>query len=327
MYRENQSTDPVPKSKFSSWKIALRLLGTVLAIAMLLTIVDLKSICDSIAHSNRRFLLAAAFLSLLSVAVISLRLKLFLSVVKYPVSFRNCLTTTMCGLSLNLILPARGGDLLKLAYLPKRHESSWGTLAGAALLERFVDILALGLIGLIASLFLGLQNVTIIASLVVFVTILCLFLLPRLGSFPVIGKKIGNFPKIIQEASKKKRVLLACFFTSCLCWTTNSIIMGILVKAFDDSVATAHVFAATPPSILAGIVPVSLWGVGTRDGALAYYLQGVTAAENALSAGFFYTVLVYWLLGLIGLPSLLFAKRKRLDTTDNASEQNAPGSS
>ena len=103
--------------------------------------------------------------------------------------------------------------------------------------------------------------------------------------------------------------------------------MGFLIKAFDESVTATHVFAATPPSILAGIVPVSLWGVGTRDGALAYYLQGVTAAENALSAGFFYTVLVYWFLGLIGLPSLLFTKRKRLDITDESTEHNALGPS
>ena len=75
--------------------------------------------------------------------------------------------------------------------------------------------------------------------------------------------------------------------------------MCFLVKAFDDTVPSTHVFAATPPSILTGIIPVSLWGVGTRDAALAYYLQGITAPENALSAGFFYTVVVYWLLGLI----------------------------
>ena len=307
--------------------MAFRLLGTIAAIVVLLNIVDLGSICDSIAAANRRFLLAATFLCLLSVSLISFRLKLFLSVVHYPVTFRNCLRATMCGLSLNLILPARGGDLLKLAYLPKKYDSSWRLLAGAALLERCVDLLALGLIGLIASLFLGLQNVIITASLVVLVTISGLMLLPRLGSFPVIGKKIGNFLKIIQETSRKKRVLLAGFFTSCLCWTTNSIIMGFLVKAFDDSVTTTHVFAATPPSILAGIVPVSLWGVGTRDGALAYYLQGVTAAENVLSAGFLYTVLVYWLLGLIGLPSLLLAKRKGLEITDESTKHNALGPS
>jgi uncharacterized membrane protein YbhN (UPF0104 family) len=229
----------------------------------------------------------------------------------------------MCGLSLNLILPARGGDLLKLAYLPKNQEPSLGILASAALLERCFDILALGLIGLTASLLLGLQNAANTSGFVVVGTILVLLLLPRMGSFPIIGKKLGNFPKIIQETSRCKLKLLACFFTACLCWTNNSIIMGFLVKAFDDSVSSTHVFAATPPSIIAGIVPVSLWGVGTRDGSLAYFLQGVTEPENAVSAGFFYTVLVYWLLGLIGLPALFFAKRKTKDITDESPESNA----
>lgn len=305
----------------------MRVFGTISAIAILFQIVDLKSICHSIAHSDSRFLLAAGFLAFLSVAIISLRLKLFLSVVGYPVTFLNCLTATMCGLSLNLILPARGGDLLKLAYLPKNQEPSLGILASAALLERCFDILALGLIGLTASLLLGLQNAAIASGLVVFGTILGLLLLPRMGSLPIIGKKLGNFPKIIQQTSRCKLELLACFFIACLCWTTNSIIMGFLVKAFDNTVSITHAFSATPPSILVGIVPVSLWGVGTRDGALAYFLQGLTAPENAISAGFLYTAFVYWLLGLIGLPALFFAKRKTKDMTDQSPESNAPGPS
>ncbi len=228
----------------------------------------------------------------------------------------------MCGLSLNLFLPARGGDLLKLAYLPKNQKSSWRILAGAALLERTFDILALGLIGLTASLLLGLYNLAISESLVVIFIILGFLLLPMMGSIPIIGKKAGKLSEVIKEISRRKLELLACFFTSCLCWTTNSIIMCLLVKAFDDTVPSTHVFAATPPSILAGIIPVSLWGVGTRDAALAYYLQGITAPENALSAGFFYTALVYWLLGLIGLPTLFFAKRKQKNITDESPKSN-----
>ena len=103
--------------------------------------------------------------------------------------------------------------------------------------------------------------------------------------------------------------------------------MGFLIKAFDDSVSSTHVFAATPPSIIAGIVPVSLWGVGTRDGSLAYFLQGVTEPENAVSAGFFYTVLVYWLLGLIGLPALFFARRKTKKITKESPESNGSDAS
>jgi uncharacterized membrane protein YbhN (UPF0104 family) len=92
-------------------------------------------------------------------------------------------------------------------------------------------------------------------------------------------------------------------------------IMGCLLKAFDPNITFLHSFAVTPPSIFAGLVPVSLWGVGSRDGALAYFLQGITAPEIAISAGFLYTALVYWLLGLLGSPFLLFAKRNQKEST------------
>jgi len=86
-------------------------------------------------------------------------------------------------------------------------------------------------------------------------------------------------------------------------------IMGSLLKALDDTISITYALAVTPPSIFVGLVPVSLWGVGTRDGALAYFLEGITVAEIAISAGFLYTALVYWFLGIIGTPFLLFVRR------------------
>ena len=94
--------------------------------------------------------------------------------------------------------------------------------------------------------------------------------------------------------------------------------MGLLLMAFDETISLTHTFAVTPPSILAGIAPVSLWGIGTRDGALAYFLQGLTAPENAISASFLYTALIYWFLGLIGSPALFFAKKTTLGTFQNS---------
>lgn len=252
---------------------------------------------------------------------------MFLALFGTKVSFRSCLTATMCGLSLNLILPARGGDMVKMTYLRRGGKPSWEILAGAALLERGFDVLALGLIGLIASIALGLRDTAITAGIVFIIAAAGLLLLPRMGSLPIVGNKVRNFSTIVKKTSQRKLRLLGCFCTCCLCWTANSMIMGLLLKAFDDTISLTHAFAVTPPTILVGIVPVSLWGVGTRDGALAFFLQGLTAPENAISAGFLYTALVYWLLGLIGLPALLLARRKTKTITDDSAKSNALGSS
>lgn len=308
-------------------KLLLRLAGTAVVLYILLSVTDTEKIAKALENAETGYLLSAFLITITSPFLTSFRLKVFLSAIGTKVAYNKCLVASLCGLSLNLILPARGGDLVKLAYLRENGKPSWPILAGAALLERGFDVLALGLIGLTASLLLGLQNAAIAAGFVATATTLGLLLLPRMGSLPVVGKKAGNFAAIIQKTSRKKLYLLGCLCTCCLCWTANSVIMGFLVKAFDHTVSLTHVFSATPPSIIAGIVPVSLWGVGTRDGALAYFLQGSTPAENAISAGFLYTVLVYWLLGLIGLPVLFFAKRKTKVITHESPESNAPDAS
>jgi glycosyltransferase 2 family protein len=240
----------------------------------------------------------------------SSRLKLFLLATGTQISYSRCFIANLCGLSLNLFLPARGGDLVKFAYLREDGRHSWGFLAAVALIERGFDVLALGLLGLTVSLMLELYEAAIATGIVTITASIILLLIPRMGSLPIIGNKAKNFSKIVTRTNKSKLHLLGCFCLCCLCWTANLTIMGLLLNALDETISLTYAFGGTPPSIFAGLVPVSLWGVGTRDGALAYFLQGITTPEIAISAGFLYTALVYWFLGIIGTPFLLFAKRK-----------------
>ena len=277
--------------------------------------VDLQKLSKAITHADISFIMSALFIAVMSPLLTSSRLKLFLSATGTQISYSRCFMANLCGLSLNLFLPARGGDLVKLAFLRKNEQPSWGILAGVALLERGFDVLALSLLGLAGSLILGLHEAAIATGIISIAATTGLLILPRMRSMPIIGEKAKSFSKVVVEANKRKVRLLKCFCVCCLCWTANLMIMGLLLKALDGTISITYAFAITPPSIFAGLVPVSLWGVGTRDGALAYFLEGITAPEIAISAGFLYTALVYWLLGLLGTPFLLFAKRYQKGST------------
>lgn len=277
--------------------------------------VDLQKLSKAITKAEISFILSALSIAVMSPLLTSSRLKLFLLVTGTQISYSRCFIANLCGLSLNLFLPARGGDLVKLAFLRKKEQPSWEILAGVALFERGFDVLALSLLGLTGSLILGLHEATIASGIITIAATTGLLILPRMGSMPIIGKKAKSFSKVVAEANKRKVSLFNCFCVCCLCWTANLMIMGCLLKALEPNITFAHSLAVTPPSIFAGIVPVSLWGVGTRDGALAYFLQGITVPEIAISAGFLYTALVYWLLGLIGTPFLLFARRNQKGST------------
>jgi uncharacterized membrane protein YbhN (UPF0104 family) len=293
----------------------LRCAGALLALASICYIVDLQKLSKAITQADISFILTALFIAVMSPLLTSSRLKLFLLATGTQISYNRCFIANLCGLSLNLFLPARGGDLVKLAFVRKNEQPSWGILAGVALLERGFDVLALSLLGLTGSLILGLHEATIATGIITITATTCLFVLPRMGSMPIIGKKAKSFSKVVVEANKRKVSLFNCFCVCCLCWTANLMIMGCLLKALEPNITFAHSLAVTPPSIFAGIVPVSLWGVGTRDGALAYFMQGITVPEIAISAGFLYTALVYWFLGLIGTPFLMFARRNQKEST------------
>jgi uncharacterized membrane protein YbhN (UPF0104 family) len=293
----------------------LRCAGATLALASICYIVDLQKLSKAITQADISFILTALFIAFMSPLLTSFRLKLFLLATGTQISYSRCFIANLCGLSLNLFLPARGGDLVKFAYLRKNEQPSWGVLAGVALLERGFDVLALSLLGFTGSLMLGLHDTAIAAGIITISAITGLLVLPRMGSMPIIGKKAKSFSKVVVEVNKRKVRLLGCFCVCCLCWTANLMIMGLLFNALDNGYSLSLAFAVTPPSIFAGMVPVSLWGIGTRDGALAYFLQGITVPEIAISAGFLYTALVYWFLGIIGTPFLLFARRHQKGST------------
>jgi len=295
----------------------LRIAGATLALIFIHYIVDLQQLSKALTKADISLILLAILIAVTSPLLTTYRLKLFLSATGNQISYSRCFLANLCGLSLNLFLPARGGDLFKLAYLRNKGLPSWGFLAGVALWERGFDLLALGLLGLAASITLGLHEAAIVSGILFVTATGGLLILPRVGSFPLIGKKAKNISKVVEMAKKRKSHILGCFCVCCLCWTSNLTIMGLLLNALAGNTYLSYAFAVMPPSIFAGMVPISFWGVGTRDGTLAYLLQGLTSPEIAISAGFLYTALVYWLLGLLGTPFLLFAKRNQQRSTQN----------
>ena len=272
-------------------------------------IIDPIVIKKNMLRAEISFVTWAFLIASVSPTLTALRLNLILRLGHVKTSYTTCIRAMLCGSALNLFLPGRGGDLAKVGFLRSDKIVSWGTLTGIILVERTLDILALAIIGFITSVALGHKIAAIVSGGVAILAIIGFVLLPKLESLPLVGQKCKALGEVASKVGKKKIRLAFCFIICCLCWSVNAIILGLLLKAFDDSISLIHSFSVAPPSILVGIVPISLWGVGTRDGALAYFLQDYTLTENVISAGFLYTALVYWLLGLIGLPALFFAKR------------------
>ena len=131
------------------------------------------------------------------------------------------------------------------------------------------------------------------------------FLLNKFGDRVFRNSKFQSVLHSSNQIYSNFSLSILAFLNCLVCWSFNVCIMGNLLRAVDPNMSFLHSLYATPPSILGGILPISLWGIGTRDGIFAYCLQQFTAPENSISAGFLYTAHVYWLLGILGILGCL----------------------
>ena len=282
-----------------------------LILIFLFSIVDFKGVQESLAKTSPNSFGIAFILVVLSPLITALRLRVFLGIVDFFPTFANVLKATLCGFALNVVIPARGGDLAKVAFLRGKTNNQWSKLGGAVILERSFDLLALGLIGLTASLIACNYKGALLSGLVVFACIFAMVFFSKFHRLPILGAKLKSFYEAFRLIIPKRKKIFYGFSISILCWANNCLIFALILKSIDRLFEVWIAFAAAPPSIFVGILPISLWGVGTRDAAFAYFLDGQAIIEDALAAGFLYTALVYWLLGLIGVPALLYSKRSR----------------
>ncbi|HPS01044.1 MAG TPA: lysylphosphatidylglycerol synthase transmembrane domain-containing protein [Candidatus Sumerlaeota bacterium] len=218
----------------------------------------------------------------------------------------HALRAVMMANVLNSLLPSKAGDLIKAVYLRQHGGLTVGV--GTVVLERLVDLGVLGALGLVGALVSGVPwglvtGLVLTGGVAVVLTILGLGVFPGKRWFP---RKIVNLVDSTSEVFRKWGAdPIAVAMTvggSLLHWNLAGLTVCSLVAAFGGGVGWAHAYSIFPLALLAGLVPATMSGVGTRDMAFVQLLQSSLPLEQATLVGLGYTLFNYWLLSLICLP-------------------------
>ena len=227
--------------------------------------------------------------------------------------FSGALRAVMTANALNSFLPSKAGDLVKAAYL--RRQAGFSAGLGTVLLERLVDLGVLAILGILGSLASGV-GWGLAAGLLLAGAVLAAFLVLSLA--PGLG---GRFlpGKLAQGAGEVRGVFLgwlqdpstvALTLGASLChWALAGLIVCSLLSAVGGGVSWAYAYSVFPLALLAGLVPVTIGGLGTRDAAFVALLGIGLPREEATLVALGYTLCSYWLLSLIGLPFAVLAVR------------------
>jgi uncharacterized membrane protein YbhN (UPF0104 family) len=222
------------------------------------------------------------------------------------------------GVLFNALLPARGGDLLRVQYLGRRTGKSRATILGTEIVDRWLDFW-----GWIPT-FLFFAAVDhppswLFKALAVFGSILlalggAMLLLTHNGWQPKEGTKLGSFVHALRQgvvAFRQPRIWLTALFIAPIPWLWEAIVITFAGRAFGLDLSLMQAFSVMIGFNIAMVVP-SPGGIGSVEGGgvLALVFFGFDK-ERALA---FMTVYHFSQLlpGMAGGAAVLIADGERL---------------
>jgi len=198
------------------------------------------------------------------------------------------------------VIPGRLGDFARVVGLP---EHSNKTVAlGTVFLEKVIDIFILLAIGLAGLIIIGNFKVSGVVLATMFAGCLCLITLGKIARLA--PKRFEEKISLLKEALVKIKDRPSCLAKSALSsfvnWMLSILQVYFLFLAVGQTVSMTSIMAWLPISIFAGLIPITIAGMGTRDSALIYFFLPLATAGSIITVGIWYSLLGYWVLSVVG---------------------------
>ncbi len=222
---------------------------------------------------------------------------------------------------LNMVLPSKMGDIAKAYFMSERSNISGSLALSISIFEKACDLLSLLLwcvfglilypakdglfwtmtIGVATGLILGLLLLSSQQFAQLFFTITIKFAPKSLS------KKLQTMQASWSEMHhyfwSNQQQLILISSTSIFIWFLHLLQIWLFILALKAVVPFFISLALSPLSILAGLLPLTFAGIGTRDAAIIYFYQDYLEEATGAALGLLCTSR-YFIPALIGLPFL-----------------------
>jgi len=328
------ASEPPPRASTSLWRFGPRLLGPVLFV-WVLTRVDLTQVWASLRELSLGSILAATAMCVGLVLVKGLRWHLLLRVLGFPEPAGVSLLVYGDATFWGTLTPGRLGEFKKLLHLRRWHAISWARGFWFSVVDRLFDLAGLvilfgiGLLGLPADTRAALRPevwAVIAASGVLIV----------LGRRTVADRASGwldpKANRLLRAVAASLRDVAALSLGTVVKLTLISMVslslyvgmVWVLAFALPFELTILQTAICVVGTMLAGLLPISLFNFGTREVVLIGLLGlfGLTS-EDAISLGMLF-VLCYLILIVVSLPFYRAAARGVYGRSPSDRAESAP---
>lgn len=231
--------------------------------------------------------------------------------VEAAVSLSDAALSLLAGMGVGLVTPSRVGEITRVSYLPTTNRSR---LVGLVAVDRLLDLTVIVLSGGLA-LGIVLDERLALPLLIPTTAVLLLLFIPQLPGN--ILRQLAHIsfmpakPFLLNVASGLStlngRVLTLILLLATITFGLGTYQFYWLLRGFDIHSLTAAI-VTFPVITVAGVIPITIGGLGTREGAtvliLSMFNVPETVAVNAALLSFILNTLTPGVLGLLISPTI-----------------------
>lgn len=264
----------------------------MLAVAMLLLAclycaADWRQVAAALAALDTRYVAAAVAMFVPLTLLSALRWKEMVRNIA-RITLIEAVRHTLVGSAWNLLLPAKLGDLTKIALLPRQENGEERGSVRAVVVEKIADVAMLLLLIVLGASGGGGRLLTVVLIL--------------LGTRAALReRRLRADARSTSAAERPRRLSWSGLLTLSLAlWTLHLVQIDLMLKAAGVFVPWSTALARAPLALFAGLVPISFCGIGTRDAALVVLFADVASAPTMAAVGLL-TALRYLVPGAVGI--------------------------
>jgi len=291
-------------------KVLIRVFGTLVLVYLILTRINFAQLMESFLTLRPAYWVAAFILLACTQVLSSLRWKVLANAVGFGGSFYQYLKYFFIGMFFNLALPTSvGGDVVRAWYLAyKMNDGLKENRRSKAVLTVFADrlsgVLVLIVIAVLATLLSPVELPVWVRATVFSIGAVAL------GSFamlPLIARFSTRVPKLMVVFKSAKlcfgnlQVLVSTTAMSVWVQVSSVCIMMLIGIGMDLHIPIAFYFVMVPLVTLITMLPISLGGMGLREGATVVLLNPLAIASESAVALSILCFSVYVAVGMIGI--------------------------
>jgi glycosyltransferase 2 family protein len=290
-------------------------------------------------------LAAATVLCFCAVVNTMMRWRMLVRAIGIPLSVRDTLRLGFLGYLFNFVSPgAVGGDLFKAVFLARSCEGKKTEAAMTVIVDRLIGLYALFLIGTIAILVTGMnqlpaQEVRIVCQIVFWCTgigtvMIAISALPGFSHGPIARRlhalpRVGRLIERVNEANRlyysRIGVLLIAIAMSLVTHSLYATGVWLISKGvLAQSPSLGDHFVVVPLAMATGAIPLAPNGLGTFEVTVEFLYQHLPNGAAAIpSAGFVVALgyrIITVLIAMVGAGIYLASRREMSEVLHEAEE-------